>query len=92
MNNQRSFKTIIMDNGANRHMFSDKWMFTRYETSSESSFVIAAGGQRLLILGQGDIGNLFDVLHVEGIVKNLISLTYLACLGCSYFGKFEFCD
>ena len=92
MNNQRSFKTIIMDNGANRHMFSDKWMFTRYEASSESSFVIAAGGQRLLILGQGDIGNLFDVLHVEGIVKNLISLTYLARLGCSYFGKFEFCD
>ena len=92
MDKQRSFKTIIMDNGANRHMFSDEWMFTRYEPSSESSFVIAAGGQRLLILGQGDIGNLIDVLHVEGIVKNLISLTYLARLGCSYFGKFESCE
>ena len=43
-------------------------------------------------MGQGDIGNLLDVLHVEGIVKNLISLTFLARLGCSYFGKFEFCD
>ena len=81
-----------MDNGANMHMFADKWMFTRYEPRLESSFVIAAGGQRLRILGQGDIGNLFDVLHVEGIVKNLISLTFLARLGCSYFGKFEFCD
>ena len=64
-----------MDNGANWHMFADKWMFTRYEARLEPSFVIAAGGQRLLILEQGDIGNLLDVLHVEGIVKNLISLT-----------------
>ena len=44
----------------------------------EPSFVIAAGGQRLLIIGQGDIGKLFDVLHLEGIGKNLISLTFIA--------------
>ena len=34
-----------MDNGANMHMFADKWMFTRYEPRLEPSFVIAAGGQ-----------------------------------------------
>ena len=60
-------------------------MFSQYETIFEPNYVIAAGGQRLLIQGHGDIGNLTNVLHVHGIVKNLISLTFLARLGCSYF-------
>ena len=88
----RVYSTIIMDNGANVHMFSDKWMFTRYQTRAEPTFVVTAGGQRLLILGEGDVGNLTGVLHVEGIVKNLVSLTFLARSGCSYFGQYDFCD
>ena len=58
----------------------------------ESFSVIEAGGQRLLILGHGDIGNLTRVLQVEGIVKTFVSLTYLARLECSYFGQYDFCD
>ena len=81
-----------MDNGANMHMFCDFWLFTNYEKSNDLSYVTAAGGQQLSILGYGDIGNLTNVLHVAGIVKNLISLTYLALLGCSYFGQYNFCD
>ena len=49
-----------MDNGANMHMIANKWMFTRYELRSHPSFVIAVDGQRLLILGQGDIKNLIS--------------------------------
>ena len=81
-----------MDNGANMHMFSDRWMFHNYVAYTNPSYVVAAGGQQLLILGKRNVGNLTEVLHVEGIVKNLISLTYLARRGCSYFGQFEFCD
>jgi hypothetical protein len=79
-----------MDNGANMHMFSDRWMFHNYVSYNNPSYVVAAGGQQLLILGKGNVGNLTEVLHVEGIVKNLISLTYLARRGCSYFGQFRF--
>ena len=57
-----------MDNVANVHTSSDKWMFTRYQTREEPTFVVAAGRQRLLILGEGDVGNLVGVLHVQGKV------------------------
>ena len=81
-----------MDNGANIHMFCDKWMFTNYKNKCDAAYVTAAGGQKLLILGVGDVYNLKDVLHVQGIVKNLISLTYLARMGCSYFGQYDYCN
>ena len=61
-----------MDNGANVHIFSDKWMFINYKNKSDAAYVTAAGGQKLLIFGVGDVYNLKDVLHVQGIVKNLI--------------------
>ena len=43
-----------MDNGANVHMFADRWMFSDYRTFSEPSHVTAAGGHKLLILGEGN--------------------------------------
>ena len=63
-----------------------------YGSILKSSFVIAAGGQRLLILGHGDIDNLTHIRDVEGIVKILVSLNYLARRGCSYFRQYDFCD
>ena len=48
-----------MDNGANVHTFSDKLMFINYK-----NYVTVARGQKLSILGVGDIYNLKDVLHV----------------------------
>ena len=59
-----------MDNGANVHMFSNKWMLPNYK-KNVAAYVTAAGGQKLLILGVGDVYNLKDVLHVQGIVKIL---------------------
>ena len=54
-----------MDIGANMNTFADKWMFTRYEERLEPSFVITTCGQRLLILGKRDIGNLFGVVKIS---------------------------
>ena len=69
--NGRVYNTIIMDNGANVYMFPDKWMFTKYKNKNVAAYFTAAGGQKLLIWGVGDIYNLKDVLHAQGIVKNL---------------------
>ena len=87
-----AYNTIIMNNGANVHKFSDKWMFTNYENKNVAAYVTAVGDQKLIILGVGDIYNLKDVLHVQWIVKNSISLTFLARVGCSYFGQYDYCN
>ena len=44
----RVYSTIIMDNGANVHMFSDKWMFTKYRNKSVAAYVTAAGGKKII--------------------------------------------
>ena len=74
----RVYSTIIRGNGAKVHMFSDKWMLTSKKMRAEPTFEVAARGQRFLFSGGGDVGNLIAVLHVDGIVKNLVSLTFLA--------------
>jgi hypothetical protein len=45
------------------------------------------------ILGFGAVGNLHHVFHVEGLVKNLVSLAYLSnVLGYVYVGRPGACN
>ena len=89
--NVRVYNTIMMDNDANVHMFSDKMMLTKNKNKNVAAYVIAAGGQNFLILRVGDIYNLKDVFTCARNSQTNISVTFLAGIGCSYFGQYDNC-
>ena len=64
------FQTIITDNLANMRMDADKWRFSRSESRSKPSFLIVLVFNIIQFWDKGISGNLFNVLHMEGIVKN----------------------
>ena len=83
----RSYMDIVTDNCATYHLFGDIELFTIYHIMDEEHFATASDGQRMHILGYGAVGGLHHVFHVEGIIKNLISLAYLSnVLGYYYTG------
>ena len=48
---------------------------------------MSSGGNKMRILGFGAVGGLHHVFHLEGLVKNLVSLAYISnILKYSYVG------
>ena len=75
-------RRIISDSGASKHMFSDRSMFTDYVECS-NVFVRVAEGSSAKVLGTGSVGPLKNVLHVQGLVFDLVSEPALARAGMS---------
>ena len=71
-----SANIIILDGGAGRHMFANRQVFSNYVSRSDIVVKVASGHQ-LEVLGVGDVGPLSGVLHVPGIMKDLISESQL---------------
>ena len=65
------------DSGASKHMFSDKKTFRNYKPCHNVSIRVAEVSSAL-VLGTGDVGSLTNVLHVEGLVFDLVSESALA--------------
>ena len=63
-------------------MFSDRSMFTDY-VECTNVFVRVAEGSSVRVLGTGSVGPLRKVLHVEGLVFDLVSEPALARAGMS---------
>jgi len=82
-------KEIVTDDCATYHLWGDRDMFTEYYPLRHKLFhATSSGGNEMRILGFGAVGNLHHVFHVEGLVKNLVSLAYLSnVLGYVYVGR-----
>ena len=73
---------IIKDSGASKHMFSDRSEFTEYVECS-NVFVRVTEGFFAKVLGTGSVGPLRHVLHVQGLVFDLVSEPALVRAGMS---------
>ncbi|XP_024196528.1 uncharacterized protein LOC112199798 [Rosa chinensis] len=71
-----------VDSGCSRHMTGDKAWFTSFEDESTTGSVTFGDGRKAKILARGTINtpgipNLKNVLYVEGLTANLISVSHL---------------
>ena len=69
---KQNMRIIISDGGATSSMFSDRSLFTNYRPC-RNTYVKMAEGTIIEVKGIGDVGKLKDVLHVEGLVFDLVS-------------------
>ena len=69
---KRRRRRAISDSGASKHMFSDKSKFRNYKPCENVSIRVAEGSSAR-VLGIGDVGPLTNVLHVEGLLFNLVT-------------------
>ncbi|BAT79039.1 hypothetical protein VIGAN_02183700, partial [Vigna angularis var. angularis] len=74
-----------LDSGCSKHMTGDKKKFTSFR-KKERGFVTYGDNNKGKILGIGDIGSedtlmIKDVLYVEGLKHNLISISQLCDKG-----------
>ncbi|XP_061993684.1 uncharacterized protein LOC133711595 [Rosa rugosa] len=72
-----------VDSGCSRHMTGDKAWFTSFEDESITGSVTFGDGRKAKILARGTVNtpgipNLKNVLYVEGLTSNLISVSHLA--------------
>ncbi|XP_024195881.1 uncharacterized protein LOC112199047 [Rosa chinensis] len=72
-----------VDSGCSRHMTGDKSWFISFEDESTTSFVTFGDGGKASILARGTVNtpgipNLKNVLYVEGLTANFISVSHLA--------------
>ncbi|XP_040364388.1 uncharacterized protein LOC121050018 [Rosa chinensis] len=72
-----------VDSGCSRHMTGDKTWFTSFEDENTSGSVTFGDGRKANILARGTVNtpgipNLKNVLFVEGLTANLISVSHLA--------------
>ncbi|XP_061999414.1 uncharacterized protein LOC133716772 [Rosa rugosa] len=72
-----------VDSGCSRHMTGDKAWFTSFEDESTTGSVTFGDGRKAKILARGTVNtpripNLKNVLYVEGLTANLISVSHLA--------------
>ncbi|XP_040374637.1 uncharacterized protein LOC121052819 [Rosa chinensis] len=72
-----------VDNGCSRHMTGDKTWFTSFKDENKTGSVMFGDGRKANILARGTINtpgipNLKNVLFVEGVTANLISVSHLA--------------
>ncbi|XP_024155806.1 uncharacterized protein LOC112163777 [Rosa chinensis] len=71
-----------VDSGCSRHMTGDKSWFTSFEDENTIGSVTFGDGRKANILAQGTVNtpgipNLKNVLSVEGLTANLISVSHL---------------
>ncbi|XP_062028596.1 uncharacterized protein LOC133744517 [Rosa rugosa] len=74
---------IKEDSGCSRHMTGDKTWFTSFEDENTTRSVTFGDGRKANILDRGTVNtpgipNLKNVLFVEGLTANLISVSHLA--------------
>jgi hypothetical protein len=83
------FKEIVTDGCATYNLWGDRDMYTEYYPLRNKHFnATSSAGNEMRILGFGAVGKLHHVFHVEGLVKNLVSLAYLTnVLGYYYIGR-----
>ena len=74
---KRRARRTISDSGASKYMFSGKSWFRNYTPSHNVSIRVAEGSSAKA-LGTGDVGPLKNVLHVEGLIFDLVSEPALA--------------
>ncbi|XP_040361901.1 uncharacterized protein LOC121049269 [Rosa chinensis] len=72
-----------VDSGYSRHMTGDKSWFTSFDDENTTGSVTFGDGRKANILAQGTVNtagipNLKNVLFVEGLTANLISVSHLA--------------
>ena len=75
-------RRVISNSGDSKHMFSECSIFTDY-VECTNVFVRGAKGSSVRALGTGSVGSLRKVLHVEGLVFDLVSEPALARAGMS---------
>ena len=83
---KQKLRIILSDGGSSKSLFSNRRLFTNY-TEVRNSFVKMADGTMCKVLGMGDVGKLRDVLHVEGLVFDLVSESWCDLQGM--FGTWE---
>ena len=83
---KQRLRIILSDGGSSKSLFSNKRLFTNY-TEVRNSFVKMADGTMCKVLGMGDVGKLRDVLHVEGLVFDLVSESWCDLQGM--FGTWQ---
>ena len=76
----RRRRRAISDSGASKHAFSDKSKFRNYKPYENVSIRVAEGSSSR-VLDIGEVGSLENVLHVEGLVFDLLSEPALARAG-----------
>jgi hypothetical protein len=69
---KQRMRIIISDGGATSSMFTDRSLFTHYR-ECKNTYVKMAEGTMCEVKGIGNVGKLTDVLHVEGLVFDLVS-------------------
>ncbi|KAM5579724.1 hypothetical protein ABKV19_009482, partial [Rosa sericea] len=72
-----------VDSGCSRHMTGDKTWFSSFEDECTTGSVTFGDGRKASILARGTVNtpgipNLKNVLYVEGLTTNLISVSHLA--------------
>ncbi|XP_062029072.1 uncharacterized protein LOC133745095 [Rosa rugosa] len=71
-----------VDSGCSRHMTKDKAWFSSFEDECTTGSVTFGDGRKANILARGTVNtpipNLKNVLYVEGLTANLISVSHLA--------------
>ena len=79
---------IVTDGCATYNLWSNKEDFTEYYQLKNSNLhATSSGGNKMRILGFGAVGGLHHVFHVEGLIKNLVSLAYISnVLKYTYIG------
>ena len=82
-------KEIVTDGCATYNLWADRDDFTEYYPLNDTKLhATSSGGDKMRILGFGAVGGLHHVFHVEGLVKNLVSLAYISnVLKYTYVGS-----
>jgi len=84
-----------LDNGCSRHMTGDKKKFKNFK-KKEQGFVTYEDNNKGKILGTGDIGwentlEIKDVLYVEGLKHNFLSISQLCDKGLKVIFESDYC-
>jgi len=84
-----------LDSGCSRHMTGDKKKFKNFKRK-EQGFVTYGDNNKGKILGMGDVsgGNTLeikDVLYVEGLKYNLLSISQLCDKGLKVISESDYC-
>ena len=84
-----------LDSGCSRHMTGDKKKFKNFKRK-EQGFVTYGDNNKGKILGTGDVGGrntleIKDVLYVEGLKHNLLSISQLCDKGLKVILESDYC-
>jgi len=84
-----------LDSGCSRHMTGDKKKFKNFKRK-EQGFVTYGDNNKGKILGTGDVGGrntleIKDVLYVEGLKHNLLSISQLCDKGLKVIFESDYC-